>query len=81
MENAVQLKVIAPTGIVLDTAAQSVRLPAADGSLGVHKGHAKALVLLNEGEISYLKDGTAYTQKIPPAFAEIKDDVVTVILQ
>lgn len=81
MENkALHLKVITPTGTTLDTVADSVRLPAADGSLGIRKGHATALILLKKGEIRYIADGETKAYRLESeAFASVKNDVVTVI--
>lgn len=75
-----RLRVITPTGKVLDTQTESLRLPAADGSLGIRKGHTAALILLKAGDIAYTTEGVTKVYPLKrEAFAKVKDDLVTII--
>lgn len=75
-----RLTVITPTGKPLDAETESLRLPAADGSVGIRHGHAAALILLKAGDVHYLKDGKdAVFPLKAEGFARIKDNVVTII--
>lgn len=79
--NPLRLCVLSPHGILLDIEVQSVRLNASDGSRGVHKGHPEAVILLSRGEISYVKDGERHVFDANGGFAQVKDNVVTVITE
>lgn len=76
-----RLCVLSPHGTLLDTSALSVRLTASDGSLGIHKGHPTALILLAHGQIQYLKNGKSHLMDTNGIFAEVRDDTVTVIAE
>ena len=79
--NPLRLCVLSPHGTLLDTTAKSVRLTAVDGSMGVHRGHPTALVLLAHGKLEYIKDGVTHSFDTDGVFAEIKNDTVTVIAE
>lgn len=80
-EHPLRLCVLSPEGTLLDTAAKSVRLTAADGSLGIHRGHPTALILLAHGKLSYVKNGEQFSLDTNGVFAEVRDDTVTVIAE
>ena len=79
MSGKLRLRVLSPYGVQADTEADSVVLNAADGSLGVHKGHTPALVLLKNGDIKYIADGQTHNMKTDGYIAEVTPDGVTLL--
>lgn len=79
--NPLKLRVLSPHGVLLDTVARSVRLSAADGSIGIHRGHPTALIMLAHGKLEYIKDEKTHKTQTNGVFAEVKDDVITVIAE
>ncbi|MBR6593789.1 MAG: hypothetical protein IKK83_01200 [Clostridia bacterium] len=80
-DHPLRLCVLSPHGTLLDTAAKSVRLTAVDGSIGIHRGHPTALILLAHGKLSYMKNGAWAELDTNGVFAEVRDDTVTVIAE
>lgn len=81
MSNPLKLRVLSPHGVLLDTVARSVRLTAVDGSIGIHRGHPTALIMLAHGKLEYIKDDATFKTETNGVFAEVKDDVITVIAE
>lgn len=79
IENPLRLRVLSPHGTMLDVKAQSVRLSATDGSMGIRKGHPPAVIALTHGRLVYVADGQSHGVDIDGSFAHVKDDTVTVI--
>lgn len=85
-KNPLTLCVFSPTGVENAVACDSVRLFAADGadgknggSLGIHYGHAPAMVALGDGPLlALLKGETVYRGAFPGGIAVIERDTVTV---
>ncbi len=85
-----QLTVISPEGIVLDTQAGSVTLPGTEGGFTVLENHAPLLATLEAGRIRYsdandknANDKNANESKgmdIAGGIAEVKHNRVTVIV-
>ena len=79
--SALRLFLTGPGGTVLDARADVVRMEAADGSFGVMPGHAPAAALLPAGTVSW-RDGTKeQTLSIPGGICEIRDNVITILLE
>ncbi len=79
--NPLRLRILSPHGTLLDTKAFSVRLTAVDGMIGIHKAHPTALIMLTHGKAEYIKDGKPYSTVVDGVFAEVKNDVVTVMAE
>lgn len=79
MSEKLRLRVLSPYGVLTDTEADSVVLNASDGSLGVHKGHTAALVLLKNGNVKYIINGESHSMDTEGYIAEITADSVTLM--
>ncbi len=74
------LKVVTPTGTAMETACDAVHLTAADGSLGIRRGHLPALILLARGPVMALRGGKILSRlELEGGFATVDNDEVTVL--
>ena len=73
------LRVITPDRIVLDTQADSVRVPALDGSMGFLPRHADLVAALDIGVMSWKEDGKEHTLFVSGGFAEVGHDTVRIV--
>ena len=63
----------------METEADYVSLCLSDGSMGVLRGHARALARLGAGEIIYRLGGAEEKVSVKGGAAEIKYNVITVL--
>jgi len=74
-----KLQVVTPTRTVVDSEADEVELPGELGYLGILPGHTPLITVLKTGVLAY-KNGTVdRVLAITAGFAEIANDVVTVL--
>ncbi|MDA1259756.1 MAG: ATP synthase F1 subunit epsilon [Planctomycetota bacterium] len=74
------LRIVSPEGSVVETEAVSVRVPGEGGSFGVLPRHASMVSLTDSGLLSArTPDGRTLEFLIHDGFAEVRDDVVTVL--
>jgi F-type H+-transporting ATPase subunit epsilon len=74
-----KLQVVTPTRTVVDSEADEVELPGEMGYLGILPGHTPLITVLKTGVLAY-KNGTVdRVLAITAGFAEIANDVVTVL--
>jgi len=76
---ALQLRVITPERQVVETEADEVQLPGAEGYLGVLPGHTPLMTLLKTGVLSYRRAGAEQALAVSPGFAEVSEDRVSVL--
>src|SRR5437870_6355074 len=76
---SVQCVVVTPERAVLDEAVDFVALPLYDGELGVLPGRAPLIGRLGYGELRTRVAGTARRYFVDGGFAQVRDDVVTVL--
>ena len=74
-----KLTVVTPEKKILDTEADEVQLPGELGYLGILPGHAPLITLLKTGILSYRNGATAGAFAISAGFAEVSNDLVTVL--
>jgi F-type H+-transporting ATPase subunit epsilon len=79
MSERLQLEVVTPQRMVLQTEAAEVRLPGALGELGVLPGHTPLLTTLAIGQLTVIGDGATQPLAIYGGFAEVLPDKVTVL--
>lgn len=83
------LKIVTPEGALSPVACDSIRLTVSDdrkgkggGSYGVRRGHTKALLALEEGEIRALLSGkTVFAGQSGRGFATVERDLVTAVVE
>ncbi len=74
-----ELQVVTPERKVVETEADEVQLPGAEGYLGVLPGHAALITLLKPGVLSYRRSGRSEAFAIASGFAEVLNDKVSVL--
>ena len=79
MASELTLRVITPDSIVLDESASYVRIPGADGSIGILPRHAPMVSALDTGLLYYTQDGKEQTLFVTGGFAEVRGSTVRVV--
>lgn len=74
------LRIVSPEGSVIESQAVSVRVPGEGGSFGVLPRHAPLVATTDSGLLTArTPDGRTLEFLIHDGFAEVRDDVVTVL--
>jgi F-type H+-transporting ATPase subunit epsilon len=79
MAEKLKLLVVTAEKKVVDTEADEVSLPGELGYLGILPGHAPLITLLKTGILSFKNGGSAEAFALDSGFAEVSNDVVTVL--
>ncbi len=79
MADRLQLRVYTPEAQLVDEVVREVTAPGAYGQIGVLPDHAALVTLLEDGELSYKQDGRVVRYHIGGGFAEVRDNVMTVL--
>jgi len=79
MVGKLTLRVITPDRIVLDTQAESVRVPGVDGSMGFLPRHASIVAALDVGQLTWREGGTEQRLFVSGGFVEVRADTVRVV--
>jgi F-type H+-transporting ATPase subunit epsilon len=79
MADTLRLEVVTPAQKVLEGRASEVRIPGADGELGILPGHTPLLTALGTGQVRYTDGGTSGLLVVQGGFAEVQPDAVTVL--
>ncbi len=74
-----KLRVVTPVKTVVESDADDVTLPGELGYLGILPGHTPLITVLATGVLAYRNGGTERALAISAGFAEIANDVVTVL--
>ena len=75
----IRLEIATPTGIVFSDMVRYVKLPAAQGSIGILPGHAPLLTTLVPGVLKYQVEGHVEYMAVSDGFVEITDNVVIIL--
>lgn len=73
------LKVVAPTGQVLNKDVEFVVAPGEVGELGILPNHAPLIASLETGVIRYTENGQIHKIAISGGFLEVSKNVVTIV--
>ena len=74
------LRIVSPAGPILEAEVASVQFPGGDGSFGILPRHAAMTSLTESGLLTgKVADGSKIERIIHDGFAQIKDNVVTVL--
>jgi F-type H+-transporting ATPase subunit epsilon len=79
MADKIQLRIVTPTRLVVDEEVDEVTAPGVLGQFGVLPNHIAFLTLLQAGELSYKQGGRMTRLAIAGGYAEVLDDVMTVL--
>jgi F-type H+-transporting ATPase subunit epsilon len=74
-----QLQVVTPERLIVETEADEIQLPGSEGYLGILPGHAALITLLKAGVLSYRRSGRSEAFAVSSGFAEVLDDRVSVL--
>ena len=76
---ALQLLVVTPEKKVVESEADEVELPGAEGYLGILPGHTPLITLLKTGVLSFKRGGRSQAFAVSAGLAEIANDLVHVL--
>ena len=79
MAEHLQLRIVTPVRLVLDEEVLEVTAPGTAGQFGVLPRHCTFLSSLEIGPLSYKDERGAHTVAIRGGFAEVNNDVMTVL--
>ena len=79
MADRFRLRVYSPERELVDTDVAEVTAPAAYGEIGVLPDHAALVTALEPGTLSYKEGGRLTRVRIGGGFAEVRDNVMTVL--
>ncbi len=81
MSMALQLEVVTPDKLVVREAVDYVSCPGIEGEFGVLKDHVALLSALKIGALRYDKEGQQQFVFISGGFADVNDNVITVLAE
>lgn len=79
MADKIRLRVVTPSRLLLDEEVDEVTGPGELGEFGVLPNHIAFLSNLVPGEMSYLQGGTRHVLVVSGGYAEVLDNVMTVL--
>jgi len=81
MEDTIQLEIVTPERLVVNTTAEEIQIPGKSGYLGVLPGHAPLITELSIGEISYRTGSDRKALAVAWGFAEVLPNKVTILAE
>lgn len=79
MADTISLKVVTPVRLVLEEQVDELTAPGPLGQLGILPDHAALMTTLEVGPLGYRKSGAASVVTVTGGYAEVLDNVVTVL--
>lgn len=79
MADSISLKVVTPVRLVLEEQVDELTAPGPLGQLGILPDHAALMTTLEVGQLGYRKSGAAAVVTVTGGYAEVLDNVVTVL--
>jgi F-type H+-transporting ATPase subunit epsilon len=79
MAEALKIQVVTPERKVVETEADAVELPGAQGYIGILPGHAPLITLLATGVLTIRRGGASSAYAVSAGFAEVSGDRVSVL--
>ena len=79
MADNISLKVVTPVRLVLEEQVDELTAPGPLGQLGILPDHAALMTTLEIGQLSYRKSGATAVVTVTGGYAEVLDNVVTVL--
>ncbi len=76
---SIQCIVVTPERTALETTADFIALPLADGEMGVGLNHAPMIGRLGYGELRVVSDGSTQHFYVDGGFVQIADNVVSIL--
>ena len=79
MADILHLRLVTPERLLLDEEVDEVTAPGAVGEFGVFPDHAPFLSSLQPGRLSYKQNGHTQSLAVSDGFAEVVDNLMTVL--
>ena len=79
MADRFRLRVYTPERELVDADVREVTAEGAWGQIGVLPDHAALVTVLEQGELTYRSDAGVARLQLGPGFAEMRDNVMTVL--
>ncbi len=79
MADILHLRLVTPERLLLDEEVDEVTAPGAVGEFGVFPDHATFLSSLQPGRLSYKQNGHTQSLAVSDGFAEVVDNLMTVL--
>ena len=79
MADSISLRVVTPVRLVLEEQVDELTAPGPLGQLGILPDHAALMTTLDIGQLSYRKSGADSVITLTGGYAEVLDNVVTVL--
>ena len=79
MADNITLRVVTPSRLVFDDQVEELTAPGPLGQLGILTDHASLMTTLDIGPLSYKKSGANNVITVTGGYAEVLDNVVTVL--
>jgi len=79
MAETLRLRVVTPERLLLDEEVDEVTAPGTEGEFGVLPNHITFLSSLQPGRLSYKQGGQVRFLAVSGGFAEVRDNVVTIL--
>jgi F-type H+-transporting ATPase subunit epsilon len=76
---ALQLKIVTPTRVIVDTEVSELTAPGAAGEFGVLPEHVTFLAKVDTGVVTWVEGGATRKLVISGGYAEVVDDIVTIL--
>ena len=76
---SLQLQVVTPEKLVVDTQVDYVGVPGSEGEFGIMAGHIPLLSALATGKLHYKLNGKTENVFLSGGFAEVSDNKVTIL--
>jgi F-type H+-transporting ATPase subunit epsilon len=81
MGNNLEVQIVTPERMVVETTAEELQIPGKNGYLGILPGHAPLITELAVGEITYRSGQTTGRVAVAWGFAEVLPDRVTILAE
>ena len=81
MADRFRLRMYSPERELVDTDVSEVTAPGAWGEIGVLPDHAALVTALDAGLLSYREDAAVVRLSLGAGFAEVRDNVMTVLAE
>lgn len=81
MADRFRLRVFTPERTLVDRDVREVTAQGALGQIGVLPDHAALVTALDPGILTYREEGTAVRLSLGAGFAEVRDNVMTVLAE
>src|SRR5260221_83692 len=81
MAETIQLEIVTPERLVVNTVASEIQIPGKDGYLGILPGHAPLITEIAVGEITYRSVSEQKRLAVAWGFAEVLPEKITILAE